>query len=49
MDKKTVSADSKAQEIIIRAVSAEDIPGICSIYNHYIENTAVTFETRTVP
>ncbi len=49
MDKKMVSAGLKAQEIIIRAVSAEDIPGICAIYNHYIEQTAVTFETRTVP
>ena len=30
---------------MIRTVSAADAPAISTIYNHYIENTCITFET----
>lgn len=33
----------------IRKVTLEDARRICKIYNYYIENTAVTFETTPVP
>lgn len=32
----------------IRKVKLEDARRICEIYNYYIENTAVTFETAPV-
>lgn len=32
----------------IRNVTLEDAPQICSIYNYYIEHTAITFETVAV-
>jgi|AGTN01.1.fsa_nt_gi Sortase and related acyltransferases len=32
----------------IRKVTLEDAKGICDIYNYYVENTAVTFETAVV-
>jgi phosphinothricin acetyltransferase len=31
---------------MIRAVKSEDGEAICSIYNHYIEKTVITFEER---
>ena len=33
------------KEMNIRNVTLDDAATICNIYNHYIENTAVTFET----
>jgi phosphinothricin acetyltransferase len=33
---------------MIRPVIAQDIPSICEIYNHYIGNTFITFETETI-
>ncbi len=32
----------------IRKVTLDDAKGICDIYNYYVENTAVTFETSAV-
>ena len=32
----------------IRKATIEDAKGICDIYNYYIENTAITFETVAV-
>jgi len=32
----------------IRKVTLDDAQGICDIYNYYVENTAVTFETTAV-
>ena len=32
----------------IRKVTLEDAKGICDIYNYYVENTAITFETTAV-
>jgi Sortase and related acyltransferases len=32
----------------IRRVTLDDAESICKIYNYYVENTAVTFETKTV-
>jgi L-amino acid N-acyltransferase YncA len=32
----------------IREVTLEDAQSICNIYNYYVENTAVTFETTAV-
>ena len=32
----------------IRKVTVEDAADICEIYNYYIENTAITFETEPV-
>lgn len=32
----------------VRACRPEDIPSICDIYNHYILNTAITFEEEPV-
>lgn len=34
--------------MIIRKVTLDDAKGICDIYNYYIENTAITFETAAV-
>jgi L-amino acid N-acyltransferase YncA len=34
---------------MIRKAVPEDAASICEIYNHYVENTAVTFETEAVP
>lgn len=34
--------------MIIRTVTLDDAKGICDIYNYYVENTAVTFETVAV-
>ena len=31
---------------MIRKVSLDDVPQIAAIYNYYIENTAITFETE---
>lgn len=28
----------------IRSCTPQDVPAICAIYNHYIENTVITFE-----
>ena len=36
-------------EILIRTVNIGDAQAICSIYNYYVINTAVTFETNEVP
>ncbi|MDR1258464.1 MAG: GNAT family N-acetyltransferase [Tannerellaceae bacterium] len=33
----------------IRKATPDDAPAICNIYNYYIENTAVTFETTPLP
>ncbi len=33
----------------IRKVSLNDTRAICDIYNYYIENTAISFETLPVP
>lgn len=33
---------------MVRSVATQDIPRICEIYNHYIENTCITFETETI-
>lgn len=35
--------------MLIRKVKLEDSRRICEIYNYYVENTAVTFETTPVP
>lgn len=32
----------------IRKVTLDDAKGICDIYNYYVENTAITFETAAV-
>ena len=32
----------------IRNVTLDDDPAVCRIYNHYIENTVITFETSPV-
>lgn len=32
----------------IRKVTLEDAQGICDIYNYYVENTSITFETAAV-
>ncbi|MCA1322966.1 arsinothricin resistance N-acetyltransferase ArsN1 family B [Herbaspirillum sp. alder98] len=32
----------------IRAAQAADAAAICAIYNHYVETTAISFETETV-
>lgn len=32
----------------VRPCSAQDIPGICNIYNHYIAHTVITFEEAPV-
>lgn len=34
---------------MIRLVELQDIPALCGIYNHYVENTIATFEEVTVP
>jgi L-amino acid N-acyltransferase YncA len=34
---------------MIRAVDTSDAPEICEIYNHYIENSTITFEEECVP
>jgi len=34
---------------MIRRVKMEDVAAICSIYNHYVENTIHTFEEKPVP
>ncbi len=34
--------------MIIRSASGEDAPELTRIYNHYIENTCVTFETEAI-
>ena len=33
---------------MIRKVKVEDAEAICNIYNHYVLNTAITFETEAV-
>lgn len=33
---------------MVRSVATQDIPRICEIYNHYIKNTCITFETETI-
>lgn len=33
---------------MIRPITQEDVPFICSIYNHYIEHTIITFEEQPV-
>jgi L-amino acid N-acyltransferase YncA/protein-tyrosine-phosphatase len=38
----------KPSTMNIRAVTPNDAKSICDIYNHYVENTAVTFETSPV-
>jgi phosphinothricin acetyltransferase len=35
--------------MMIRPVNAGDARDICGIYNHFVENTAVSFEERPVP
>ena len=35
--------------INIRPALAEDLPALTRIYNHYIEHTAITFDTRPFP
>lgn len=32
----------------VRPCNAQDIPGICNIYNHYIAHTVITFEEAPV-
>jgi len=32
----------------IREATLDDAKGICDVYNYYVENTAVTFETQAV-
>lgn len=32
-------------QVKIRKASADDAPAVCRIYNYYIENTPVSFET----
>lgn len=34
--------------LVIRHVTADDVPAICDIYNHYIEHTTVSFEENTI-
>jgi len=34
---------------MIRPVRVEDAGAICSIYNHYVENSICTFEQRLIP
>jgi len=36
-----------SEPIAIRAARDEDLPVLTSIYNHFVENTAVTFELET--
>jgi L-amino acid N-acyltransferase YncA len=36
------------KELIIREVSVNDARAICDIYNYYIENTVITFETVAI-
>jgi phosphinothricin acetyltransferase len=33
---------------LIRSVTPEDVVSICDIYNHYIENSAISFEYQAV-
>ncbi|MEE9444632.1 MAG: N-acetyltransferase family protein [Cocleimonas sp.] len=33
---------------MIRPVSLQDAKGLCEIYNHYVENTAISFEEDTI-
>ena len=35
-------------KVMIRAVKEQDVSSICTIYNHFIENTVVTFEEKVV-
>lgn len=34
--------------MLIRNVTREDVPALCSLYNYYIEHTAISFETEKV-
>lgn len=34
---------------MIRRVTLEDARSLCTIYNHYVENTIITFEEQPVP
>ncbi len=38
--------EAAATGIRVRAARAADLPGLVDIYNHYVVNTAVTFDTR---
>jgi len=33
---------------MIRPVTEHDVANICDIYNYYVENTAISFETETI-
>ena len=33
---------------MIRLVESQDIPALCAIYNHYVENTIATFEESPI-
>jgi phosphinothricin acetyltransferase len=33
---------------MIRAVTENDVKDICEIYNHYVKNTAISFEEKTI-
>ena len=39
---------SLQEEEMIRKVTFDDIQQICDIYNHYIQNTIITFEENPV-
>jgi phosphinothricin acetyltransferase len=40
----------KAKEIqVIRIATPEDASSIANLYNHYVLNTAITFETEAIP
>lgn len=39
---------SKGELMKIRSCEAKDIQSLCDIYNHYIENTIITFEETPV-
>lgn len=42
------SIKKKISDVTIRAAQPEDSQAICDIYNHYVMNTAVTFELESV-
>lgn len=43
MELKTINPMSK-----IRSVNSEDAEAICAIYNHYVQNTCISFEEEDV-